>query len=151
MMAHDFIKFPELANSQMDFYYFESPHKQIFESFRATVTKVIDGDTIRVRWEERNFDFPVRFANIEAPELKELEGEESRSWLEEKILGEEVEIIIDPKRRVEKWGRLLGYIHFIGMDVGEESIFWGHAKAWNQRNEGSIPEINKELEIDKWF
>ena len=142
---HDFNKFPELTNSQMDFYYFESPHKQIFENFTAKVVKVTDGDTIKVRWAERDFDFPVRFMNIAAPELKEKGGEESKSWLEEKILGEEVDIMINPKLRVEKWGRLLGYVNFLGMDVGEESIVFGHSKPWSQRNEGKLINL-KELE-----
>ena len=30
------------------FYYFESPHRQITESFDARVNRVIDGDTIEV-------------------------------------------------------------------------------------------------------
>ena len=32
-MAHDFKKWPELRNSQMALYYFESPHRQITEDF----------------------------------------------------------------------------------------------------------------------
>ncbi len=69
-MAHDFVRFPELRNSQLDFYYWESPHKQIFEDFIATVVKVTDGDTIRVETDFRDFDFPVRFLDIAAPELR---------------------------------------------------------------------------------
>ena len=52
-MAHDFKQFPELTNSQMVMYYFQSPHKQITEPFEAKVVKVTDGDTIRVLWAER--------------------------------------------------------------------------------------------------
>jgi len=47
-MAHDFKKFPELTNNQMQIYYFESPHKQITEDFKARVVDVHDGDTIKV-------------------------------------------------------------------------------------------------------
>ncbi len=119
-MAHDFKRFPELTNGQMQLYYFQSPHKQIFENFRGRVDTVIDGDTIKMEWRERDFVFPVRFANTQAPELSEVGGEKAKSWLEERLEGEEVEIIIDYKNRVGKWGRLIGRVEQGGMDVGEE-------------------------------
>ena len=121
-MAHDFKRFPELTNSQMGFYYFDSPHQQIAEDFWAKVTKVIDGDTIRVKADFRDFDFPIRFSNILAAELNEKGGRESQSWLESQILGEEVEIVVNPKNRVEKWGRLLGQVMHKGFDMGKLSI-----------------------------
>ena len=124
-MRHDFKRFPELTNSQMAFYYFDSPHQQIAEDFWARVIRVIDGDTIRVKCDFRNFDFPVRFSNIMAAELDEENGKESKSWLESKILGEEVEIIVNPKNRVGKWGRLLGRVFHRGFDIGEESKTMG--------------------------
>ena len=137
-MAHDFVRFPELTTSQMDLYYFESPHKQIFEDFNAKVVKVHDGDTIKVRWKERDFDFPVRFSNIASPEMNEPGGKEAQSWLEAKILNEEVTINVDRHHRVEKWGRLLGKVNFQGLDMGEEEIALGLSKPWLQRNEGRI-------------
>jgi len=131
-MAHDFKNFPELTNSQMLIYYFESPHKQIFEPFMAKVVKVSDGDTIRVKWDERDFDFPIRFADLAAPEKDERGGPASQSWLEDQILGEEVEIV-PTKLRVEKWGRLLANIFFLGMDMSAQSIDAGHAVSWKNR------------------
>ena len=71
-MARDFDKFPELNNAQMVFYYFESPHKQILEDIEVEVIRVHDGDTITVRWDQRDFDFPVRFLETNAPELREI-------------------------------------------------------------------------------
>jgi endonuclease YncB( thermonuclease family) len=135
---HDFKRFPELTNSQMDFYYFESPHKQIFEDFKGTVVKVSDGDTIRIQTNFRDFDFPVRFFDNAAPELDEDGGPEAQAWLEGLILGEEVDVLVNPDLRVEKWGRLLGRIIFKGIDVGEESIFLGHSVPWRLRNDGVI-------------
>ena len=120
-MGHDFKRFPELTNNQMQFYYFESPHKQIDEDFLAKVIKVTDGDTILVRWQERDFDFPVRLANIQAPELKE-GGITSKKWLESKINNQEVEILINPYNRVGKWGRILGEVLFRGVNLNEESL-----------------------------
>ena len=137
-MTHDFKSFPELTNGQMQFYYFESPHKQIFEDFEAKVVKVHDGDTITIDWSERDFTFPVRFANVAAPEMNEAGGAEAQSWLEKRILNEIVTIKINPKNRVEKWGRLLGTIIHNGMDVGEEEIFAGKCTGWAQRNDGKF-------------
>jgi endonuclease YncB( thermonuclease family) len=130
---HDFKKFPELTNEQLSKYYFQSPHKQITRSFTAKVVKVTDGDTIRVQWSERDFDFPIRIANIAAPEKNEDGGKESQSWLEEQILGREVLIEINPNNRVGKWGRLIGYVRSMGMDVGEQSVRMGFSVSWEFR------------------
>lgn len=127
MAKHDFKRFPELTNNQMQFYYFDSPHKQITEGFLAKVTKVIDGDTIRVKWTERNFDFPVRFLYIAAAELDEEGGLESRKWLESQIMGEEVYIRVNPRNRVEKWGRLLGEIIMGGISMNQMSMDIGYS------------------------
>ena len=118
-MPHDFNKFPELTNAQMELYYFESPHKQITEDFVAEVVKVTDGDTVRVTCSFRDFDFPVRFLDINAPEMNEPNGREVQQWLESEILGTEVDITIDRNHRVDKWGRILGKIINRGMDMGE--------------------------------
>ena len=137
-MAHDFKRFPELTNSQMNIYYFESPHKQIFEDFTATVVKVHDGDTITVMWDERDFKFPIRFSNIAAPEMNEPGGKEAQSWLESQLMNEEVTIRVDKYNRVEKWGRLLGRVMFRGIDIGEEEKVKGLATSWVGREEGKI-------------
>lgn len=150
MAEHDFKKFPELTENQMDFYYFDSPHKQITGDIFAKVVDVHDGDTIRVRWSERNFDFPVRFINIAAPEMEETGGKESQRWLESRILNKEVLIIINPKRRVERWGRLLGKVVSGGIDVGEESINNGMSKRFGDFAEGSIPDFMEELNAAKF-
>lgn len=142
--THDFKRFPELTNGQMGLYYFDSPHKQIGEDFFATVVKVSDGDTIRVKTDFRDFNFPIRFSNILAAELDEKGGIESQSWLEKQILGEEVEIILHPTR-VEKWGRLLGQVRHRGFDMGELSIANGKSIGLDEER----PEI-KDLIIQEF-
>lgn len=148
-MTHDFKAFPELTNSQLDFYYFESPHKQIFEDFTATVTKVHDADTITVKWADRLFEFPIRISNVSARELSETDrrdtsnqmtmpGKQARDWLSSKILGEEVTIEINPANRVEKFGRLLGRVIYNGVDIGLEAIVMNAATSWENRADGRI-------------
>lgn len=137
-MPHDFKQFPELTNTQAHFYMWSSPHTQIFEDFGAQISRVIDGDTVMVRWSQRDFDFPVRFSNIAAPEKDELGGIASKNWLKSRVQGKYVLVRIDYTNRVEKWGRLLGTIEFGGMDVGLESVLMGHSTEWERRNEGKI-------------
>lgn len=147
---HDFKKFPELSNKQIEEFGFQSPHKQITEDFNALVVRVTDGDTITVRADFRDFDFPIRFLDIDAPEMNE-GGEEARDWLTNRLLNEEVKIRIDPEQRVDKWGRLLGHVFHDGMDVGEEELRAGLVTPFENRNEGRIPDINKLLATEKWF
>jgi len=149
-MPHDFKKFPELTDNQMEVYYFESPHKQITENFIAKCVKVTDGDTIRVETDFRKFNFPIRFALINAPEMKE-GGKESKKWLENQILNQEVEVLINKKNRVDKYGRLIGEIIWGGFNMGEESVRSGNARIFGKEIDGSIPDFNTTLEVaNKW-
>ena len=127
MAPHDFKRFPELTNSQMQFYYFDSPHRQITEDFHGEVVKITDGDTIHVKWSEREKPVVVRFIDTDAPELDEPGGLESARWLEKQIMGEYIRVQIEPKLRVGKWGRIIGRIHHLGIDINSSSIDNGFA------------------------
>ena len=152
MVEHDFKKFPELTNAQLNEFGLESPHKQITSDFLAEVVEVHDGDTITLKTDFRNFDFSMRFLDIDTPELNTgIPGEESRDWLKERIQGEEVQIRIDPNNRVDKFGRLLGRVLHTGLDVGQEMLVWGLALPFNRRRETELPDMNKELNINKWL
>lgn len=137
-MPHDFVRFPELTNSQLPLYYSQSPHRQILSDFEGEVTKVTDGDTIRVKWEGRDFDFPVRFINTDSPELNAKGGLESKEWLKNQILNKTVEVRIDYNNRVGKWGRIIGHIYHKGLNMGEMSINAGKSTPFNLRREGEI-------------
>lgn len=132
-MTHDFNRFPELTNAQATIYYWDSPHKQIFEDFEAKVVKVTDGDSIRVETDFRDFDFPVRFAYIDAPELSE-GGQASKSWLEDQILGKEVFVRIDPSNRVGKFGRIIGEVIFGGESMSAASLREFHSSPFGEAN-----------------
>ncbi len=140
-MAHDFKRFPELTNSQMGLYYFDSPHQQIAEDFDAKVLRVVDGDTVRLEVGWRDFDFPLRMSNLLAPELNEAGGVRSRDKLVSIIEGQTVEVIINKNNRVGKWGRLLGEVRHKGFDVGEEMINGGFAVSLDEEQPGIKPLI----------
>lgn len=135
-MAHDFKKFPELTNNQMNLYYFDSPHIQITEDFDAKVTNVHDGDTVTLEVGWRDFTFPLRMSNLLAPELNEEGGIRSRDALKDLIEGAMVEVIINKMNRVGKYGRLLGEIRYRGLDIGEEMKANGFAKNLNEEQLG---------------
>ena len=149
MIIHDFEKFPELSNSQINEFGLLSPHEQIIADFFAFVVKVTDGDTVRLSTTFRDFDFPLRFLDIDAPELNE-GGEASKQWLVNRIEGAEVQIQIDPDNRIDKYGRLLGRVIHGGVDVGQEELFLGLAKPFTARDEGKFPIIEKEFDLHKW-
>jgi len=136
MAPHDFKLFPELTNSQLQFYYFDSPHRQILEDFWGTVTKITDGDTIHVKWSEREKPVVVRFIDTDAPELDEEGGPESASWLEEQIMGEYIRVAIEPKLRVGKWGRIIGRVIHMGQDINRMSMEAGHAVKFQKEGGG---------------
>ena len=146
---HDFKLHPELTNSQMNGEYFSSPHKQIMEDFDATVVKVHDGDTITLSTTFRSFDFPLRFADIDAPEMN-AGGEVARDWLRSKILGQKISVEIDDRDRVDKWGRLLGRVFYMGLDVGQEQVYLGLSKPFGEIGD-EIPNLKKEFAIEKWL
>ena len=150
MVEHDWINYPELTNAQLNDIGLTSPHKQITEDFEADVIKVHDGDTVTLRTDFRDFDFPLRMSRIDAPELNN-GGEQAGEFLRGQILGETVQIQIDRKNRVGKYGRLIGRILSRGLDMSEAEIRLGHAVPFGQKNEGLVPPINKQLNIKTWF
>ncbi|MCK4501310.1 thermonuclease family protein [Candidatus Babeliales bacterium] len=101
--------------------YFPSDHLQITSNFRATVVKVHDGDTVTLKSDFRVFNFPLRLANINAPEMN-AGGAYARDWLKERVLGKEVDVLIDPQNRVGKYGRLIGEIFVDGSNVNDEML-----------------------------
>lgn len=152
MVEHDFVNFPELTNTQIDEFGLTSPHKQITEDFQAQVIKVTDGDTITLGVSFRDFTFPLRFLDIDAPEMHTgAPGTRAKDWLTNRIINTEVTIQIDPNNRVDKFGRLLGRVFRNGMDVGNEELILGLVTRFDQRREGEIPDFRKELSIKKWL
>lgn len=114
-------KIVEMSNTSIKDYLYRPPHRQITGDFEALVVKVSDGDTVRLRADFRDFDFPLRLANIDAPEMNS-GGEFARDWLSERILGKKVNIIINPNNRVGKYGRLIGEVFVDGFNVNDEMM-----------------------------
>lgn len=144
VLEHDYKNFPELSNTELEVLQFSSPHAQIIDDFEAVVVKVHDGDTVTLRTNFRDFDFPLRLLDVDAPELSE-GGAVAQAWLENKVLGTRVFIEIDPYNRVGKYGRLLGKIIYNGMNVADEMQYLGLVSEFGKKKESYVEPLSKIL------
>jgi endonuclease YncB( thermonuclease family) len=149
-MVHDFKNYPELTDAQMVEYELISPHPQIKSDFYAECVEVYDGDTIQLKTDFRDFKFPLRFLDIDSPEMN-AGGEITRDWLRSQILGKNVQIRIEQKNRVDKYGRLLGRVYHNGLNMGDTELRLGLAVPFGKKDEGKLPSLNKELNVKKWL
>lgn len=149
---HDFNQYPELSDAELAIFGFMSPHVQIEEDFEGVVIRVHDGDTLTIRTDFRDFDFPVRLLSIDAPELNTgVPGAESRDFARDLVEGEAVTVRIDRSNRVDKYGRLLGDIIIKGINLGDALVNSGHAVPFAQRLQAELPDLNKVLRENRWF
>ena len=109
--------------------------------YKAIVTKVYDGDTITVDidagfniWTK---DVSIRLHHIDSPEVKsknKLEseaGKKVRDILSKLLLDKEI-IIKTSKDKDDKYGRLLGEISLLGLEVNQYLIDQGLVKKYNR-------------------
>lgn len=81
------------------------------------VTKVIDGDTIEVRQEKRNYK--VRLSEIDAPEINQRFGTESKNFLASLILNEEIELTYTTE---DRYGRIVAKIYKDNKDINRSMV-----------------------------
>ena len=86
--------------------------------------------------DDRDFDFPIRFARTAAPELDEQGGPKSQKFLESELLGEEVHIELAPQR-TGKFGRLLGEVTHFGRNMNDVTLDLGYAIKFGEINSGT--------------
>ena len=81
----------------------------------GTVTKVIDGDTIKVSGIGAN----VRLWGVDTPELKTAKGKSVKKVVEKRLLGKTVTLDIDNVKPRDKYGRVLAKVYLNGKDVNK--------------------------------
>ncbi len=109
------------------------------EEFKAKVIVVMDGDTVMVLRDGKKIK--VRLANIDAPELNQEFGKESRQALADRVLKKQVRV---NSQAVDSYGRMIAEIKLDGQSVNEEQVRKG--MAWV----GSHAHRNKQyLELSK--
>lgn len=100
----------------------------------ATVKRVRDGDTITVETPTR-FSVPhkvdVRILGIDTPEFDD-DGWEARQHLDSLLRpGHKITLVLDPTQTsTDVYGRVLAYVQYRGVDVGECMVRDGYARAW---------------------
>jgi endonuclease YncB( thermonuclease family) len=105
------------------------------EALSGTVIAVHDGDTITLRTETNKKK--IRLAGIDAPELKQPYGVESRSLLRGIVLDKSV--LVETSRN-DKYGRVIGKVTLDGQDITLKQIQSGGA--WVYR--AYLNELSKE-------
>lgn len=79
------------------------------------VSKVIDGDTIKISGVKKN----IRLWGVDTPELKTSKGKVIQKAVQKKLLGKKVTLDIDNKKKYDKYGRVLAKVYINGKDVNK--------------------------------
>ena len=107
------------------------------ELFTGTVTSVYDGDTITVQTDEGAKR--VRLAGIDAPEIKQPFGPESRDALRQSVLNQTV--TVDTMKR-DRYGRAVGTVLLNREDVNLKQVSAGLAWVYTEY----IKELSQEVQ-----
>lgn len=93
-------------------------HKAIiyapWETATATVTRVIDGDTIKTDAADKT----IRILPIDCPEMPTDEGIIARDYAVSRLLDQTVDLVAEKK--CDKYSRILARVYIDGVDFGEE-------------------------------
>lgn len=131
--------------------------KHTYPRFKAQVVKVLDGDTIKIRYQ--NKEETVRFLLVDTPETvhptKSVQpfGPEASAYTKKRLTNKTVEIEIDVGER-DKYGRLLAYVYEGGKMINRELLEKGYARvayvfAPNTRYVDEFREIQKKAQQKK--
>ena len=130
-----------------------TPDQTPREGRRATVTRVIDGDTVEVRFTDGETD-TIRLLGVDTPETElgrvappEYEGipdtnagadwlfewgQRAKSFATETLDGRQVRVVVDPESdRRGSYGRLLAFIHVDGTNFNLRLIEDGYARMYD--------------------
>lgn len=97
------------------------------EKIEGIVVHVADGDTLTVRSGTfGNFKKEkVRLYGIDAPEMNQMYGPESKEWLLSRVMGQPVTV---EKENVDQYGRLVGRVYakekYINMEAVQAGMAW---------------------------
>ncbi len=105
-------------------------------------TSIIDGDTFRLSNGET-----VRLIGIDAPELSQPGGEESRQYLTQLILNKGITLEKGYEDR-DKYNRLLRFVYIGSLCINEEMIRQGYAEARYLPSNDPLREYYIQLEIE---
>ena len=115
----------------------------------AEVTKVIDGDTIQVLFNDgtQHSVHRVRFIGIDTPEVGQCGYLEAKNYLEKRVLGETVSLRTGGTSDQDGYNRLLRYVDLNDIDQGLALLEAGLAKHRYDSTDasGKYPAHDREL------
>ena len=107
----------------------------------GVIINVVDGDTVYIL-NNNHEKLKVRLHHIDAPELDQSYGKESKFTLEQLILNKKVTVISDKK---DKYKRLLGVISIDKIDINLEMIKAG--AAWHFKKYAKFDQTEYQYQI----
>lgn len=96
--------------------------------FSGKVINVIDGDTIVLKTQDRKIK-KIRLAQIDAPEMSQKFGSESRKALADEILGKNVNVLIFD---IDQYRRTVGTVIYKKRDINRYMIKRGYAYVYTR-------------------
>jgi micrococcal nuclease len=96
------------------------------------VTKVVDGDTLHVQPAQGGSSQKLRIKGIDAPEVCQAWGMQSREALARMVWGQRVTVQLND---VDDHGRWLAQVFVNGEDVGARLVAQGHAWSYQFRRD----------------
>lgn len=96
----------------------------------AQVTYVTDGDTLWVRPLSGGESFKVRMEGLDAPEICQVWGPQSRDALKARLVNRTVTIAV---HRYDDYGRAVAKVQLEGDDVAAWMVRQGHAWSYRYR------------------
>jgi len=108
------------------------------------VIEVIDGDTVKLETGEK-----FRFLGIDAPEVNDRWGPEAKEFNEKTILNKKVRVEFD-QIKLDKYGRLLGYLWVDDTLVNEALVERGYAKVNLIKGEAKPKYLERLQKAESW-
>lgn len=108
------------------------------------VTKVLDGDTVELETGER-----FRYLGIDTPEANDRWGPEAKAFNKDLVLNKKVRIELD-KTKLDRYGRVLGYVWVGDILVNEALVERGYAKVILIKGEVKPKYLDRLRKAEDW-
>ena len=120
------------------------------EMLEGRVVGVHDGDTITLLM-AGNREIKVRLAQIDAPELDQAFGQQSKQSLSERVFNKTIKV---EKETIDKYGRTVGTLFVNDLDANKEQIklgmAWVYQKYLHNQSLLSLEEAARQSKVGLW-